>query len=61
MEKEKDMIKITQTGGMELKINFSTIKEARFLYDNVVPLIEDYNNHTRQEVLQELAEWKNKQ
>ena len=53
------MIKITQTGGMELKITFNTLTEAQFLNNEIFPQIMEYNEKTRAEVLGELADFKN--
>lgn len=53
------MIKITQTGGMELKIIFNTLTEAQFLNNEIFPQIREYNEKTRAEVLEELADFKN--
>lgn len=53
------MIKITQTGGMELKITFNTFTEAQFLNNEIFPQIMEYNKKTRAEVLKELADFKN--
>ena len=53
------MIKITQTGGMELKITFNTLTEAQFLNDEIFPQIMEYNEKTRAEVLGELVDFKN--
>lgn len=53
------MIKITQTGGMELKITFNTFTEAQFLNNEIFPQIMEYNEKTRAEVLGELADFKN--